>query len=347
VQDVSLSVKRGEIFTLIGPSGSGKTTLLRIIDLLDFPTEGTLLIDGVPAPEKESERTSLRRKMAMVFQKPVIFNVSVEENVAYGLAFRGVPDQEIRKKTDEALALVGLEGYGGRLATTLSGGEAQRLAIARAMVTDPRGLILDEPTANLDPISIEKIENLITEINRSRKTTVIMATHDMAQGQRLASRIAVIVDGRIAQNGDPEEVFYRPASRAVARFVGMENILPGTVTVHEKGLAVIDLGGGFTIEAVTTAQAGQRVLVCIRAEEIVIQTGDETRSSARNRWHGTVRAFSAEGPIIRLKAAVDTHELLIAITRRSCSELGLKEGSHVIMSLKASAVHVIWEGRQK
>jgi tungstate transport system ATP-binding protein len=341
VRSVSLSVKEGEILALIGPSGSGKTTLLRIIGLLDTQTEGTFLIDGIPAPENESERIALRRKMAMVFQKPVIFNTMVRENAGYGLTFRNMPEQEIRRRTDEALTFVGLAEYGNRRATTLSGGEAQRLAIARAMVTEPGILLLDEPTANLDPVSTERIEQLILDIHGQRKTTVIMATHNMAQGRRLAGRIAVMDAGRIVQVGNPDEIFSRPANLNVARLVGIENILTGTVVRHEKGLADIDLGGGHILSAVANAGEGENVTACIRGEEVAIEVPAEVRTSVRNRWPGTISSASADGPVVRIKGRVGTHHLTAYVTRRSWTELGLREGDAVTLSFKATAVHVI------
>ncbi len=151
LESVTLTIRRGEIFTLIGPSGSGKTTLLRLIDLLDTPDSGTITIDGFPTDGTEPERLKIRRRMAMVFQKPSVLNSTVEENIAAGLKFRGIAREEITKEVSSVLELVGLSHLSGRRAPTLSGGEMQRLAIARAIVTKPDVLFLDEPTANLDP----------------------------------------------------------------------------------------------------------------------------------------------------------------------------------------------------
>ena len=153
LDDINLEIRRGEIFTLIGPSGSGKTTLLRLIDLLDRPTSGKIFFDGQDTAGREKERLSIRRRMGMVFQKPAVLNVTVAENVAFGLKFRGANPAEIPQRVKSALELVGLLGFERRRAVTLSGGEMQRVAIARAMVTNPEVLLLDEPTANLDPNS--------------------------------------------------------------------------------------------------------------------------------------------------------------------------------------------------
>ena len=154
-----------------------------------MPSKGRLAFDGADTDAPEPVRRAIRRRMSMVFQKPVVLNTTVLENVAFGLKVRGNGVHKAGAKVREALELVDLPGFAGRRATTLSGGEMQRVALARAMVTEPEVLILDEPTANLDPVSAEAIEDLIVRINRDMHTTLILSTHDMIQGQRLADRI--------------------------------------------------------------------------------------------------------------------------------------------------------------
>ena len=200
LKDIDLKVNEGEVLALIGPTGSGKTTLLRLIDLLEEPSQGSILLDSrevTRLPEKE--RLKLRRRMAMVFQKPVMFKASVKENVSYGLKVRGIKAPE---KVDLVLKAVGLQGYANRDATTLSGGEMQRIALARALIVEPEVLLLDEPTANLDPRSAASVEELISGL----QTTVIMATHNMNQCLRLSDRVAVLLEGRRAALGKPAEV---------------------------------------------------------------------------------------------------------------------------------------------
>ncbi len=201
LKDINLKVGPGEVLALIGPTGSGKTTLLRLIGLLEKPTTGVIIFDdqevtGLP----EGERLKIRRRMAMVFQKPVMFKTSVRENVSYGLTIRGVG--EIDTKVEAAIEAVGLSGYESRDANTLSGGEMQRIALARALVLEPDLLLLDEPTANLDPKTAATIDALISHF----KGTVIMATHNMLQAARLADKVAVLVEGRLADVGRPKEV---------------------------------------------------------------------------------------------------------------------------------------------
>jgi tungstate transport system ATP-binding protein len=201
LRDIDLTVEHGEVLALIGPTGSGKTTLLRLIDLLEEPTNGEVILDGMRVtgiPEKE--RLKIRRRMAMVFQKPVMFRENVLENVSYGLKIRG--ERKIDERVREAILAVGLEGYEPRDANTLSGGEMQRIALARALVLDPDLLLLDEPTANLDPKTAASIDALISRF----EGTMVMATHNMLQARRLADRIAVLVEGRLIALGRPEEV---------------------------------------------------------------------------------------------------------------------------------------------
>jgi len=341
IKTTDLEIRAGEIFTFIGPSGSGKTTLLRLIDLLDRPTTGTIRFDGQDTGGNEDERLAFRRRMAMVFQKPAVLNTSVAENVSFGLKFRGVPDEEMQKRVSAALGLVGLADFASRRAVTLSGGEMQRVALARAIVTEPEVLLLDEPTANLDPVSSDLIENLIRRINRTFKTTIIMSTHDMLQGQRLADRIGVVMNGRLVQVGTAEEIFYQPAGREIAHFVGIDAITGGVVTENTGGHALIRVKD-LCFEALTKLPAGQQVIMYIRPEEVTVSPAGSlsARTSVRNQLTGRITKMVPSGPFIRMN--IDCGIPITAlITRRSCTELGLGAGTMVVAGVKATAVHVL------
>ncbi|WP_292517014.1 ABC transporter ATP-binding protein [Methanoculleus sp.] len=336
---VTARIRRGEIFTVIGPSGSGKSTLLRLIDLLDSPTGGTIRVNGTDIHANGEESLRIRRMMGMVFQKPAVFNTTVTENVAVGLRFRGAEERVVREKVEEALAMVGLADYGERRARTLSGGEMQRVALARAMVIEPEILLMDEPTANLDPVSVEKIEELVLRINRDLGTTILFSTHDMYQGQRLAHRVGVLMNGIFAQVGTPREVFTLPATREVARFVGIENIIDGVV-VAENGISVID-AGGIRIRARSPLSRGEQVALCIRSEDlrVFLEEGGKTHLNG-NTLPGTVASIVPRGPFSRV--TVDCGFALSSVLSwKAVDNLGIREGSRVTVSFAAESVHVI------
>jgi tungstate transport system ATP-binding protein len=277
----------------------------------------------------------------MVFQKPAVMNTTVAENVAFGLKFRRVEKSQREERVRSALELVGLAHLAGRSAPTLSGGEMQRVAIARALVTQPEVLLLDEPTANLDPVNAEMIEELIHHVNRKFHTTIILSTHDMIQGQRLADRIGVIMNGRLVQNGGTDEIFYQPAGREIARFVGIDPI-PGAVVIENRGGHALIKVQDICFEALTDLKAGQRAALYIRPEEVTLTPADssQVKTSVRNRLPGRITKIVPSGPFVRV--SVDCGCMLTAlITRRSCTELGLAVGAEVVAGVKATAIHVL------
>ena len=279
----------------------------------------------------------------MVFQKPAVMTTTVAENVAFGLKFRRVEKSQREERVRSALELVGLAHLAGRSAPTLSGGEMQRVAIARALVTQPEVLLLDEPTANLDPVNAEMIEELILHVNRKFHTTIILSTHDMIQGQRLADRIGVIMNGQIVQIGTTNDIFYQPAGRAIARLVGIDAITGGIVTENRGGHALIKVRDT-CFEALTDLKEGERAALYIRPEEVTLTPAGDTpaKSSMRNRLNGRITKMVPAGPFVRV--SVDCGCMLTAlITRRSCTELGLTVGDEVVAGVKATAIHVLPE----
>ena len=343
LESVDLEIHPGEIFSFIGPSGSGKTTLLRLIDLLDMPTTGTILFDGIDTAASKAVRLSIRRRMGMVFQKPAVLNTTVSGNVAFGLKFRKAEKSEIESRVHEALDIVGLLHLADQKAVTLSGGEMQRVAIARALITRPEVLLLDEPTANLDPVNTELIEKLILAIHKKFHTTIILSTHDMIQGQRLADRMGVIMNGRIVQVGSIHDIFYRPEGRDIARFVGIDTILKGVVESNDGGHARISVNNTF-LEVITPCKPGTRVALFIRPEEITLalRDGDLPKTSVRNQIQGMITKMVPFGPFVRTTIDFGSH-LTALVTRRSADELSLKVGMTVIAGIKATAIHVIMD----
>jgi tungstate transport system ATP-binding protein len=338
LQNINLSVDRGEVFALIGPTGAGKTTLLRIVNLLEVPGAGKIYFDGRCIPRSGKQRLEIRRRMSFIHQKPQVFNLSVYDNVACGLRWRGEKKNRIAEKVDHILEMVGLEGYKNRNARTLSGGEAQRVALARSLVLEPEVLLLDEPTANLDPVSTTKIEQLISHVAKQRNTTMIMATHDMSQGQQLADRIGVLLNGRLVQTGNATDIFRSPQNEKVAHFVGMENIIEGIIIASNDGIVMVNTSDD-AIQAVSSYPVGKEVYACIRPEDITLALSS-TQSSARNSFQAEVTRVTTMGPLSRVEINCG-FPLVALVTKISAEDLNLQVGKEVYATFKATGVYIM------
>ena len=338
LKNVNLRIDRGEVFALIGPTGAGKTTLLRLIDLIDEPASGKIFFDGVDAAAPAAVRLGMRRRMAFVLQKPVVFNLSVHDNIACALRWRGVRGSKLKEKVNHITDVVGLSDYGNRNARQLSGGEVQRVAIARAIAIEPEVLLLDEPMANLDPLSAARIEELISSIIRRYATTIIMATHDLSQGQRLADRMAVMMGGELLQTGSSKDVFTSPRNREVAEFVGVENIIDGVIASSEDNMVTLE-SRGRSIEAISDYPVGAEVCACIRPEDITLALS-RISSSARNSFEGEITWLVNMGPLTRVEVQCG-FPLVAMVTKRSAEEMGLNKGKKIYATFKATGVHVI------
>jgi tungstate transport system ATP-binding protein len=218
----SLEVQRGEALALVGPSGSGKSTLLRLMNFLELPTSGKIEFEGVAYKAGLEMPLEQRRKVTTVFQRPMLLDRSVWDNVKFGLKLRGLRDQNDQVKG--VLEEVGLAGLAHQRARTLSGGEAQRVALARAMVLAPDVLLLDEPTANLDPYNVSLIESIVRKINQERGATLVLVTHNVFQAHRLASRVVFLLEGRIVEIAETERFFSQPQDPRTQAFIRGEMI---------------------------------------------------------------------------------------------------------------------------
>ena len=335
----SLAVEPGEVLACVGPNGSGKSTLLRVLGLLEAPTEGSVLFAGRPV--HAASALAERRLMASVFQQPLLARGTVADNVAVGLRFRGADAATCEGRVARWLERFGIAHLARRAARGLSGGEAQRVALARAMVLEPQVLLLDEPFAALDAPARGALLPELAAILRDDRITTILVTHDRAEAQALADRVAVLLGGRIRQLETASRVFWAPASEDVARFVGVETIVDGDVESVDGGVAIVAVGH-HRIEVVGESCPGHKVRIAIRPEDVTLLAAGpaEVPSSARNRLRGIVSSVTASTPHIRV--VVDCgFPLVAALTPRSVSDLSIGPGVPVTAVFKASAAHLI------
>jgi tungstate transport system ATP-binding protein len=335
----SLDVVAGELLGVIGPNGAGKSTLLRILGLLERPDEGRVLFEGRVVDARDA--LAERRRVVTVFQEPLLADASVTHNVALGLRFRGVSAARADTCVRSWLARLGIDRLTGRMARTLSGGEARRVALARALVVEPQVLLLDEPFAGLDaPTRAALVEDLGAILRADRVTTVLV-THERGEAQALADRVAVLMDGRVRQLDETARVFYAPVSEDVARFVGVETLVVGRVVGRADGVTAVEAGGR-VLEVAAAAPPGAHVRVGIRPEDVTLTAADGARvvSSARNALDGTVVRLSASTHATHVIVDVG-FPLVAAVTPRSVDELGLRPGTRVRAVFKASAAHLI------
>jgi len=269
VDNVSLTVPRGEFLTLLGPSGSGKTTILNIIAGFEMPTSGEVLLDEQPITLLPPEK----RNFGMVFQGYALFpHLSVFDNIAFPLKMRHRPTEEIQRKVNDAMELVQLNGLADRLPRKLSGGQQQRVALARALVHTPDILLLDEPLGALDRKLRADVQVELKLLHQCIGTSFIYVTHDQEEALSMSSRIAIIRDGRFVQIGSPNDLYERPATRFVADFLGKSNFIYATIN-QANGDGFIYAAGPHRFHQSVSGvsfQSGDKVLIAIRPEKILI-----------------------------------------------------------------------------
>jgi len=330
---VSLEIPQGEVFTLIGPNGSGKTTMLKILACIEKPTKGKVYLDKELV--KEGIMAKLRLKTTMVFQKTVLFNATVHENIAYGLKLRGLSNKEVNERVRNVLRLVRLEGYGKRPAKKLSGGEQQRVSLARALALRTELLLLDEPTANLDQRSGSIIEAAISQIAQDTNTTIVLATHNLFQVKALSEKVALINNGKLVDVGKTREIL--DDSKKLADFARVENIFSGISHVTKDGTSIIDVGDNVKIEA-ATGRSG-KISVFVKPEDIIVSK-IKIVSSARNVFEGEIVEILDLGSTVRLRIRAGK-QFVVQITKRSFIEMHLNLSSKVFVAFKASSVQTI------
>ncbi|MBM3471041.1 MAG: ABC transporter ATP-binding protein [Armatimonadetes bacterium] len=294
VGGVDLAVPEGSFVTLLGPSGCGKTTTLRLIAGFYDPDEGEMRIGG----RRINDLPPDQRNTAMVFQDFALFpHMTVFENIAYGLRMRGQPNAEISRRVEETARLLGLAGMERKWPLQLSGGQQQRVALARALIVEPEVLLLDEPLSNLDAKLRIRVRTEIRQIQQQLGKTTIYVTHDQEEALSISDTIAVMAAGRIVQVGTPYEVYYTPASRFVADFVGIANFVEGRV-VRDGGAAGVEAGGAVLEMGTRDLRAGSAVLLAIRPEAVrLLEPG--VSLEGKNVLRGVVTASSFMGSLAR------------------------------------------------
>ena len=330
----SLSIREGEVFAIIGPNGAGKTTLLNAMALLLEPLSGSLEIMGKDALAADN-KMFLRRAMSVVFSQPYLTNDTVYDNVALPLKLRGLRDD---KAVEEALELFKISHLKDRAAKTLSQGESHRAALARAFVTRPKLVLLDEPFSSLDERVRDAITRDLRKVIKASNAAVVLVTQDQNGALTLCDAMAVIVNGKILQQGAPQEIFSRPVSAEVADFVGVETILPGAVASKQDNLCSVEAGGK-TLQVVADCEVGDSVFVCVRPENVSVSL---TADAGGRRNNFKSRVVSVEPWGLEYKVELDCgFTLQAAVTKQLVDGLELTAGGAVYASFKATAAHLI------
>ena len=372
----NLFLDENEILVLIGPNGSGKSTLIRLINLLEKPDSGNIIFNGINILGSNVDKVQIRKRMSVVFQEPLLFNTSVYNNIMLGLNFRKrklVGSNDLFEYLVEKLKIKNLLR---RNPKSLSGGEQQRVALARALVLEPELLLLDEPLANIDQVSREELRQDLFDIIRNTKRSTIYVTHDRNEAMIIADDVAVINEGIIEQFGHKNEVFRKPVNTFVAKFVGVETILEGTVVgcrnnvcsvkiadnskisnsngrsddvdinkINNSSNYISDinyvLNSNLEIYVVSQSEINSEVLLAIRPEDVTLHNIEMSldSSSAMNSFIGVVSDIQDIG--IFKKIEMDCGFKLISfVTQNSVERLGIEIGKKIIASVKASSIHM-------
>jgi iron(III) transport system ATP-binding protein len=303
---LDLDVATGELLVLLGPSGCGKTTTMRCVAGLETPTAGRISIGGVTVFD-DATRIDVpieERRVGMVFQSYAIWpHMTVFENVAFPLQIANVPKPDVRERVMEMLALVGLETYAGRGASYLSGGQMQRVALARSLIHQPAVLLMDEPLSNLDARLRDRLRVLLRELQSRFKTTALYVTHDQQEALALADRIVVLDAGTILQTGAPQELYRAPVSRTVADFLGYGNIFAVSPAPQAAGTVQLETSGQFLAAAAVPGGAGAYA-ACVRPNDIRLAPAGSAASNlgpAVNTLPGVVVMASFQGSFVQYR----------------------------------------------
>lgn len=338
--EASLRIAAGSSVTILfGPSGAGKTTVLRCIAGLEALTAGRIAFGGETWADTGTgvNVAPQKRPVGFLFQDYALFpHLRAKDNIAYGVRRLGLPERKAR--IDKVVGMLQIDGLMDRWPAELSGGEQQRVALARVLAREPRLLLLDEPLSALDAPTRDRVRSELAQLLRRLNTPAIVVTHDWVDALTLGDEMVVMSAGKVLQTGPPHVVFTQPKHRDVAAAVGVETVVAGLLKRRESGLAVLQVGAA-ELAAADPGGEGEHFYVCIRGEDVTLETGHAGQSSARNHLRGTVADLVPAG--VLTKVIVDVgFNLTALVTRQAVSDLALAKGIEVYAVLKASAVHL-------
>ena len=325
VKDLNLAVQRGEFLTMLGPSGSGKTTCLMMLSGFETATHGEIFLDNQPI----NNVPPWNRNIGMVFQNYALFpHMTVAENVAFPLKVRKAPASDIADRVDRALDMVRLQGFGHRRPGQLSGGQQQRVAVARALVFEPKLVLMDEPLGALDKQLREQMQYEIKHIHENLGVTVVYVTHDQSEALTMSNRVCVFDDGVVQQLATPDELYERPCNAFVAQFIGENNRLAATVTAVDGDHCTVNIDSGEVVRAlaVNIGGEGSRTSLSLRPERVTI---DPREGSCPNVVDGKVLELIYLGDHIRTRVAVCGHDDFIVKVPNSTNHKPLSRGASV------------------
>ena len=337
LQEVSLEIAEGEFMTFLGPSGCGKTTCLRLISGFDTPSTGKILIGG----KDVSYDPPYRRDVNQVFQSYALFpHLNILENIAFGLRMKKVPAAEIKKRVDRVIEMTSLGPFIDRKPAQLSGGQRQRVALARAIVCEPKVLLLDEPLSALDAKLRTQMRMELKQLQKRLGITFVFVTHDQEEALTMSDRVAVLSAGRVEQIGTVNEIYYRPATRFVATFIGDTNIVEAKVMGTEDGLTRCRAQGGLVLSIRGQSPApGEDLLLSLRPEKIRLS---REAPGGLNVFPGRIRAETFKGAVDEL--AITTAgglEIGALLTNDGQQELDFHEGEEVFCRIQPEDINVI------
>ena len=337
VKDLNLDIAEGEFLTLLGPSGSGKTTTLMMLAGFETATHGEIFLDGQPINRLAPEH----RNIGMVFQSYALFpHMSVCENVGFPLSVRGVPRGEIGSRVDQVLALVGLKGFGERRPAQLSGGQQQRVAVARALVFEPKLVLMDEPLSALDKHLREQMQYEIKQLHRRLGVTAVYVTHDQGEALTMSDRVAVFNDGVIQQLDTPERLYEQPANAFVAGFIGENNRLAGTVQRLDASWCDVRLADGSQVRAAAVAVGGiqAQTMLSLRPERVLLNPAPgqgDVQAPAR------VKDITYLGDHLRLRVVAFQDQEIVMKLPNASRVRAVAQGDEIRIGWRAEDCHAL------